>query len=130
VNFMNEKELCDFIENKLIESGFKVNREVPFYLNSVDIVAIRKRKIIAIEVKLKNYQKALVQARNHCLFAHEVYIALPEVIANKIDINRLNGIGIGIVSVGNNIRYRLKSKSRIKPIDNYIKEMIEYCESN
>jgi hypothetical protein len=53
--------------------------EVPFLSRCIDMVLITKEtQIITIEFKIKNWRKALEQAKNHKLGADKSYICLPE----------------------------------------------------
>ena len=79
MKFKNENDCREHLMNKLVESGYTVASEIPFYMNSVDIVAHANGRVIAIEVKLTNYNRALRQARNHCLFATD---------GNRVSFNR------------------------------------------
>jgi len=57
----------------------KVVREVPFLSRCIDIVIITNElKSITIEFKIKNWRKAIEQAKNHKLGADKSYICLPE----------------------------------------------------
>lgn len=58
--------------------------EVPFLSRCIDMVLITKEsQIVTIEFKIKNWRKALQQARNHKLGADKSYICLPEKTLSK-----------------------------------------------
>jgi hypothetical protein len=77
--------------------------EVPVGFCRADMVVFQKNNdIIAIELKLANWKKALVQAQNYQLAVDLVYLAFP---SSKCDLvlkkakTKLNNRGIGLISV-------------------------------
>lgn len=57
-------------------------------------------EIIAIEVKVSNWQRAIEQAARNRIFAHLSLVALPDKIAQRVRTQTLFGrLGIGLISV-------------------------------
>ena len=79
---MLEMDMVDACYNYFFSNtdSFKmVVREVPFLSRCIDLVLITKElTTVTIEFKIKNWRKALEQARNHKLGADKSYICLPE----------------------------------------------------
>jgi hypothetical protein len=73
-----------------------------------------KTKIIAFEAKLKNWKKALMQARNYLSYADESYVVLPSAYAkpaiDSIESFIASGVGLVIVSE-NSAKVLLRGKA-------------------
>ena len=74
-----------------------IAREVPFLSRCIDLVLLTKtQEAIAIEFKIKNWRKAIEQAKNHMLGADKVYICLPHRVPSESLINELLSERIGL----------------------------------
>jgi hypothetical protein len=102
MSFSYEIELIRPVKAYLEEKGFAVFHEVRIGFCRADLVGISKETVIAVELKLANWKKALVQARNYQLAAEFVFLAFPD---RKIDLvvkktmDQLKKEGIGLLSV-------------------------------
>lgn len=67
------KPVSDYFKNK----GFIVKREINIGYYRADVVAFKENTVTAVELKLKNWKQAIVQAKNYQLGADYVYIAFP-----------------------------------------------------
>jgi hypothetical protein len=67
------KPVIDYFKNE----GYKVRREIKIGFSIADIVAFKKKSATAVELKLRDWKKAIVQARNYQLGADYAYIAIP-----------------------------------------------------
>lgn len=57
-------------------------------------------EIIAVEVKVQDWRKALDQAMRNSLFAHRTYAAMPAAVANRIKAEAvLRKFGVGLLAV-------------------------------
>jgi hypothetical protein len=86
------------------EHGFCLQAaEVPFYEYRIDLYgfSILRDETIAIELKLTNWRKAIAQAMLYQLCADLVYIALPEQVTKRVDLDQLNRNGIGLIAIDN-----------------------------
>lgn len=84
---------CKALEKKNIQ--FTV--EVPFFNRSIDLVFYDKKgNICAIEFKLSNWRKGIMQAKDCALGANRYYLCLPEEkINNNIkEITKENNCGL------------------------------------
>ena len=107
---MFEKNLVDRLECHLSSEGEAVFREVPFLQRYIDIIGYNKAsgKIVAIEAKIKNWRVALQQARICLLCSDEVYIALPQKFVHRVASDSLQSLGIGLLSVGDDVEIIIK----------------------
>ena len=96
---VSEIELYPVIEDLLNNEGFQLHKEVKVLTRSIDIIAIKKKKVIAIEVKVENWKRALQQALTCRLFAHDVYIAIWHDYYHRIPKNLLKKYRIGLIVV-------------------------------
>jgi hypothetical protein len=72
-------------------------REVPFLSRCIDLVILtRRHKIITIEFKVKNWRRAIEQAKNHRLGADQSYICLPSKDPSEYLLNTLVLENIGL----------------------------------
>jgi len=67
------KPVSDYFKNQ----GFTVKREIKIGYHKADILAFKENSVTAVELKLKNWKQAIVQAKNYQLGADFVYIAFP-----------------------------------------------------
>jgi len=75
--------------------------ELPFYEYRIDLYGFcdNRDSTVAIELKLKNWRRAFVQALLYQLCADLVYIAMPKRAALKVDQSLLACEGIGLLSI-------------------------------
>lgn len=128
---IKERTLLNRVERYFRNKNFQTCKEVPLLDNSIDLVAYDNKfsKIIAVEVKVANWKRALQQAMLYQLCAHQVYVALWSNSLNKINLNNFNELGIGLISVDgtarkitNPRRSYIIHKSLMKNVKNYIKK--------
>ena len=96
---------------KTVEKINEIYLEIPYMSRSIDMVIVEKSdRIITIEFKLKNWKKALKQAKVHKYGANEAYICMPEPARGFQEefIRALENAGIGL--------YQYKSEKEI-PLD-------------
>lgn len=101
---VNKKDFEKFTENVFVSKtvgylkrkGYSVIIEVPNMGQSVDIVAQKNRWLTFVEVKLFNWNRAIVQCKNHEIVADYIYVAIStKRISNKfLEISKQKGYGI------------------------------------
>ncbi len=102
MSFSYEVELVHPVKEYLVKKGFTVFHEVRIGFCRADLVGINDETVVAVELKLANWKKALVQARNYQLAAEFVFLVFPE---KKIDLvlkkaeDQLKKERIGLLSV-------------------------------
>lgn len=108
--------------------GYSVRLEVPVYRNRADMVAYNDDEMVAVELKLKNWKRALRQASYYQLGADVTYIAMPFgeafEVYKKRKILKRERVGLLAVIMNNHeVRELIKPKSSIKKLD-YIEKHI------
>ena len=71
--FYNVKNLFDYFKSQ----GYAVRRELRIGYYRADILAFKDNSVNAVELKLRNWKKAIIQAKNYQLGADYVYVAFP-----------------------------------------------------
>jgi len=108
---MLEKELYPPVKKYLQKEGYECYEEVKFLTRSIDLVGLKRKKIIAIELKVSNWLKALQQALTCRLCAQETYMAISAQFLHRVDIELLQEFGIGLIVVEEKkIEFILKAK--------------------
>jgi hypothetical protein len=101
--FYQESELIKPISDYFKNKGYNVRYEIRIGFCRADIVAFKNDRTTAVELKLRDWKKAIIQAKNYQLGSNFVYIALPLSkvynILRKAEHNLRNeGIGLLIVN--------------------------------
>ena len=121
--FYHELELIKPISDYLKEIGFVVKREIRIGFCRADIVAFKNNIVTAVELKLHDWKKAIIQAKNYQLGADYVYIAFP--LNNSYNILRkteylLKKEGIGLLIVNEKTLKVSKILEAMKSKKNYV----------
>jgi hypothetical protein len=127
---INESELFNPVIKLFQKKTSIIVKEVPFYRKSIDIIILDKKtkQIIAIELKVNKWKKALRQAFVYQMCSNKVFVALWHKHVNAECINTFNKYGIGLIEVYK-LEKELKSKFILFPKTNaiiknaYLKEM-------
>jgi hypothetical protein len=72
-----EVDLFEPISQYFQDKGYSIDFEVPVYRNRADMMAYTETELIAVELKLKNWKRAIRQASYYQLGADYSYIAMP-----------------------------------------------------
>jgi hypothetical protein len=102
--------------------NYFIELEIPIYRNRIDLLAYNDNKLIAVELKLLNWKRALRQAAYYQLGADYSYIAMPfyEAIEVYKRGNLFNDEGVGLFAVLLNrdeVRELIKPKLSQKKVD-------------
>lgn len=123
-----EKELLKPISNYLKDEGYALQMaEACFFDYAIDLYGYseKKRKCVAIELKLHDWKKALKQALIYQLCADYVYVAFPESSLRKVQVSAFSEFGIGFIAVSpGRCRRVLKAEKSIEIMSHYKSEMI------
>jgi hypothetical protein len=97
----NEEQLVRRLAGQLKLDGYVVALEVPVGTRSADLFCIDQMDgtTLAIEVKLKNWKRALRQAETYKLAADLVYIALPPQSVSNNCLAACASKGVGLIEV-------------------------------
>ena len=100
--FYLELELVKPVVDYFKKQGYVVKREVRIGFCRADIVAFKNKTVTAVELKLNDWKKAVVQAKNYQLGTNYVYLAFPLMksynVLRKAEVI-LKKEGIGLLTV-------------------------------
>ena len=104
--FYLELELIKPVSDYFKKQGYIVKNEIKIGYCRADLVAFKNDEVVAVELKLSDWKKAIVQAKNYQLAADYVYLAVPLLRAYNIlkkaeHILKKEGIGLLIVKEKN-----------------------------
>ncbi len=85
---MPEMDVIRHIKSLANNFYFKINGWMPL-----------TNELIAIEAKLNDWKRGLIQANRYKVFANKVYLAIPSTIQHRIDRNAFRRHGIGLISL-------------------------------
>jgi hypothetical protein len=108
---MYEYELFIPIKH-LFNNDYFVEQEIPIGSKRIDVVCAKPKlqivsgsphfnEIIAVEVKIKEWRRAVRQALVYQLSAKKVYVAMPHKYASKVQYRVLEKYGVGLISINN-----------------------------
>ncbi|MFO7678183.1 MAG: hypothetical protein R6V50_07380 [Thermoplasmatota archaeon] len=100
--FYREFELVKPVSDFFIKKGYTIFREIRIGFCRADIVAIKDNLVTAIELKLSDRKKAVIQAKNYQYGADFVYLAFPLLKIHAIlrtSEHLLKKEGIGLLSI-------------------------------
>lgn len=118
-SFSYEHELIEPVTKYFQHQSFSVYREIRIGFCRADIVAYNNMTLVAVELKLNDWKKALIQAKNYQLGAEYVYIAFPLkksylVLRKAKDELLREGIGLLIVHEDLKVREVIAAKKSQK----------------
>jgi hypothetical protein len=101
--FYLELELIKPVIDYFSKQGYIVKREVKIGFYKADIIAFKRENVVAVELKLRDWKKAIIQAKNYQLGADYVYIAVPlmrsfNILKKAKHKFEIEGIGLLIVN--------------------------------
>src|SRR5258708_38688220 len=75
--------------------------ELPFYGHRIDLYGYSTEtdRTVAVELKLRDWRRALEQALVYQLCSDYVFIAVPASTAKRVDRDELRSHGIGLIAV-------------------------------
>jgi hypothetical protein len=114
---IKELELKKICGEYFLQKGFLIREEVPFLLKVADLLCLHEDsgECIAIEVKVKDWRKALKQAIVYQMMADRVYIAMSNRHIKSIDHDLLAENAVGLISVDLNGTVCLISEAAPSP---------------
>ena len=101
--FYQESELIKPVSDYFKRQGHIVRYEVRIGFCRADIVAFKNDDVTAVELKLRDWKKAIVQAKNYQLGSNYVYLAIPlwrayNVLRKAEHYLKKEGIGLLIIN--------------------------------
>jgi len=115
---ISEKEFYPLLK-RLFGDDYFVTSEVRFGSKSIDVVCVspEMKQVLAIEMKVSDWRKALHQALTYQLCADESYVALHRRYCSNIDRSTFERYGIGLIAIDDyaSIELPAKPSPRISP---------------
>jgi hypothetical protein len=127
-----EKNMYPIFEIDYPKEKYLKSEQVPLITKKIDLVLfeISSREIIAIEMKVSNWKRALQQAIYYKLCADRTYVALWHEYIHRVNQRIFKEEGIGLLEVNGRITKKIDAK-RSDLIQKSLKERIEeYMEVN
>lgn len=120
MNYQKERELVKPVKEYFESKNYSTFEEVKLFARNIDVVAKRGNDIVAIELKLRDWRRALAQACLNLRVSNFSYIALPEPIWDRINKSVYTASieqGIGLLSVNGvtTLILRPERSMRIQP---------------
>jgi len=112
-----EEDLFLPIKRLFPAKRYLIRREIPFNGKTIDVLLMDKNthRLVAIEMKVHRWGKALRQAAVYQLCASQVYIALWHKHINEKNKELIANYGIGIIEVKRIGKNTLKSEIILPP---------------
>jgi len=105
--FSKESQLREPVARFAKGLGFSLQSiELPFYEYRIDLYGFSRKEdaTIAVELKLNDWRRALLQTLLYQLCADWVYIAMPKHSVQRVDVSELESSGVGLIAVLNSGR--------------------------
>ena len=101
--FYLELELFKPVYDYFKKKGYTVRGEIKIGFCRADLVAFKDEEVVAVELKMRNWKKAITQAKNYQLGSDYVYIAVPlfrsySILRKAEYILKKEGIGLLIIN--------------------------------
>lgn len=98
---VSEYQLQEAVAEYYRKQGFIVANEIQFFTKRIDLFAVDRASLttVAIETKIHDWKRALLQARAYLLCADYVYIALPSNLSYKVVVKNIDKDSIGLLAV-------------------------------
>jgi hypothetical protein len=101
-----EEELREPVRVYFKDKSYSVFDEAKLFSRGIDVIAKRKNTVIAIELKVQKWRRAIQQAYMDLRVANYAFVALPEAKWERIDrrvFHEAYTSGIGLLSVNGNV---------------------------
>jgi hypothetical protein len=117
-----ENDLYPPMAEYFTKHGYSIELEIPIHRNRIDMIAYDQERLIAVELKLKDWRRALRQAAYYQFGSDLSYIAMPFYQAIEAHKRRYQldkeGIGLFAVILGTGeIRELIKAQQSEKKIE-------------
>lgn len=99
-----EAMLLPIVQEYLSDEYGSRATELPFFEHRIDLYGYCENttRTIAVELKLRDWRRALQQALLYQLCSDYVFIAVPVETAKRVDLDLLREHGIGLLSIDDN----------------------------
>lgn len=113
-----ERDLFAPVSRFARTKGFKLQqKEFPFFEYRIDLYAFSRpaSETIAIELKIRDWRRALYQSLIYQLCSDYVYIAIPLKNSSAVNLETLEAQGVGLIVVDELLKCRIELEARGHP---------------
>ena len=121
-----EKEMTPLVVSFLQGLDLHTETEVPLLTKRIDVVGFGRSRLVAVELKIRNWQRALVQASMYQLCADEAYVALPQALCMRLGSQPFQQLGIGLLAVDGTTKLFLPAR-RSQLIHQSLRQQVLHC---
>ncbi|MCJ7760098.1 hypothetical protein MUP59_03025 [Candidatus Bathyarchaeota archaeon] len=120
MNRLHECELREPVHQFFSIRNYSVHDEVRLFQRNIDIVAERRNKVVAVELKTRDWKRAVQQACLNLRVSDYSYVALPESMWSRVSPQvhyQAYDHGLGLLSVDGEAKQimRPQQSERIQP---------------
>jgi len=105
-DFFKEDELREPVQKLFPAEDYLTKSEVPFGLKRIDLVFKSRTngaQLFTVELKIKDWRRAIWQAVHNRQVATFSYVALPQRYASSVDVSLLSELYLGLIAVEPNV---------------------------
>jgi hypothetical protein len=109
-----EGDVKKFVEGQ----GYDVYPQVQVLGRRIDLLGIREGRMLAVELKVRDWKHAICQAYLASLCANTVYVALPNATIHAVKRNVFVENGVGLLSVNGGVEVVVEARelNNVHPI--------------
>ena len=109
-----EGDVKKFVE----EQGYDVYPQVQVLGRRIDLLGIREGRMLAVELKVRDWKYAIYQAYLASLCANRVYVALPNATIHLVKRDAFVENGVGLLSVNGGVEVVVEARelNNVHPI--------------
>jgi hypothetical protein len=105
-----EESIQPYVMKFIEEQGYDAYSEVQVLNRRIDVLGIRRKRILAVELKIRDWKAAIYQAYLASLCANRVYVALPSATVHLAERNVFARNGVGLLSVNDGVEIIINAK--------------------
>lgn len=102
-----EEELREPVRVYFKNRNYSVFDEAKLFSRGIDVIAKRRNNIVAVELKVQKWRRAIQQAYMDLRVSNYAFVALPEMTYERIDreiFHEAHNYGIGLLSVNGDVK--------------------------
>lgn len=125
---LKEYKLSDPVREYFEKQGYDVYTEIPIAGSQIDIIAIKNKFIIAVELKTSLTRQLIHQCIRHQKDCNMIYAAVP-VNPSSENIRICNKCSIGIIKVTDHVEIIVEPNERFRHSEDKHTRMLNYCDT-
>lgn len=107
MSILLEEDLREPVRYYFKNKNYSVFDEAKLFSRGIDVIAKRRNSIIAVELKVQKWRRAIQQAYMDLRVSNYAFVALPETKWERVDrkiFREAYNCGIGLLSVNGDVR--------------------------